>query len=76
MLVSSSVHAIEPFSLISGTLSIISSIYTLSKEDTKPIIPNKEDEVPIGYHYENIVDDSCKCIKKSLVANLTKDYPF
>lgn len=77
--VSSTTYAMEPLTLISGTLSILTSVYTLSKEEkvvqSNLQVPNQE-EMPVGYHYENIVDTSCNCIKRVLVANVTTEYPF
>jgi hypothetical protein len=78
VLVSSTSYAIEPITLVSGALGIISSLYTLTKdEDVKtPTIQVMKEEIPVGYHYENVVDVSCNCVKRILVANVTTEYPF
>lgn len=77
--VSSTTYAMEPLTLISGTLSILTSVYTLTK-DEKTVKTNietpKQEEIPVGYHYENVVDVSCNCVKRVLVANVTTEYPF
>lgn len=75
-LVSIPSHA-DPLSIISGTLSIASSLHTLlkDKKEEKPQA-KVEESAPLGYHFENIVDVDCQCVKKIMVANRSSDYPF
>lgn len=76
-LVSIPSHA-DPLSIISGTLSIASSLHTLLKDEKvdKPEEQKSEKEAPLGYHFENTFDVNCQCVKRLIVANRTTDYPF
>ena len=71
--VSCSVNA-EPITVV-GALSIASSLYTLSnvlvKQEEKE--KQKEDNILTNYHFENIYDENCNCIKKIIVKSINEE---